>query len=402
MADRSRFSSPALIALRRGGQRFFAWWLGELAAMVPAKVRRWWRGTSGIALLSLDGARAIFSRPTDKGLEETFSVEVGEHGLSLPPAAVRQRLAKVAGQGYRLLFALPASQVLERTLTLPAALAENLRQTLSFELDRYTPFRPEQAYFDFRLSEPSPGASGAGSLRVELAVVPKAVVEQHLARVAALGLDVGGVVLPEDFRNPHSRYRNFLPAASIPYVPSARFKQRIAFGMLAVVLLLALLAIPIWQKRTAAIDLLAPVAQAKAAAQEADVLRDKLGKLVEEHDLLPNKKWDSHSATRALEELTKLLPDDTFVMQLDFDGKTVQVLGETASSSGMVETIEGSPLFKDVAFKSPLTKIQGSPFDRFQIGAALDGAIRPKPEPAKGESASSPVVPVAAQRQGTP
>ena len=118
--------------------------------------------------------------------------------------------------------------------------------------------------------------------------------------------------------------------------------------------------------------------------------------------MLPNKKWDSHSATRTLEELTKLLPDDTFVMQLDFDGKTVQVLGETASSSSMVETIEGSPLFKDVAFKSPLTKIQGSPFDRFQIGAALDGAIRPKPEPAKGESASPPAVPVATQKPGTP
>ena len=399
MVDRSRFSSPALIALRRGGQRFFAWWLGELATVVPAKVRRWWRGTSGIALLSLDGARAVFSRPTDKGLEETFSVEMGDHGLSLPAAAIRQRLAKVVGQGYRLLFALPASQALERTLTLPAALAENLRQTLSFELDRYTPFRPEQAYFDYRLGEPS---SGAGTLRVELAVVPKAVVEQHLARVAALGLEVGGVVLPEDFKNPHSRYRNFLPAASIPYVPSARFRQRLAFGMLAVVLLVAVLAVPIWQKRTAAIDLLAPVAQAKAAAQEADALRDKLAKLVDEHDLLPNKKWDSHSATRTLEELTKLLPDDTFVMQFDFDGKTVQVLGETASSSSMVETIEGSPLFKDVAFKSPLTKIQGSPFDRFQIGAALDGAIRPKPEPAKGESASPPAVPVATQKQGTP
>ena len=399
MVDRSRFSSPALIALRRGGQRFFAWWLGELATVVPAKVRRWWRGTSGIALLSLDGARAVFSRPTDKGLEETFSVEMGDHGLSLPAAAIRQRLAKVVGQGYRLLFALPASQALERTLTLPAALAENLRQTLSFELDRYTPFRPEQAYFDYRLGEPS---SGAGTLRVELAVVPKAVVEQHLARVAALGLEVGGVVLPEDFKNPHSRYRNFLPAASIPYVPSARFRQRLAFGMLAVVLLVAVLAVPIWQKRTAAIDLLAPVAQAKAAAQEADALRDKLAKLVDEHDLLPNKKWDSHSATRTLEELTKLLPDDTFVMQLDFDGKTVQVLGETASSSSMVETIEGSPLFKDVAFKSPLTKIQGSPFDRFQIGAALDGAIRPKPEPVTAESASPPAMPVATQKPGTP
>lgn len=399
MVDRTKPSLPALIALRRGGERFFAWWLRELAALVPSRMRRWWRGTSGIALLSLDGARAVFSRPTDKGIEEVFSVELGDKGLSLPVATIRQRVTALAGQGCRLLFVLPASQVLERTLSLPVALAENLRQTLSFELDRYTPFRPEHAYFDYRLGDSS---SGSGALRVELAVVPRTVVEQHLARVTALGLDVtgiGGVVLAEDFRNPRSRYRNFLPAASIPYVPSARLKQRVAFGVIGAVLLLTLLAVPIWQKRAAAIELLAPVAQAKAAAQEADVLRDRLAKLVEEHDFLPNKKWDSHSATRVLEELTRLLPDDTYAVQLDFDGKTVQVLGETAFSAHMVETIEGSPLFKDVAFKSPLTKIQGSPFDRFQIGAVLEGSARPAPEPAKGEPA---VAPSATQTRAAP
>jgi hypothetical protein len=90
-----------------------------------------------------------------------------------------------------------------------------------------------------------------------------------------------------------------------------------------------------------------------------------------------------------IEELTKLLPDDTFVMQFDFDGKTVQIIGETASSTGLVETIERSSLFKDVAFKSPLTKIQGSAFDRFHLGANIEASAPAIPAPS-GEGASKP------------
>ena len=65
-----------------------------------------------------------------------------------------------------------------------------------------------------------------------------------------------------------------------------------------------------------------------------------------------------------------------------FDGKTVQIQGDTASSTSLVETLEASPLFKDVGFKSQLTKLQGTPYDRFHISATLEAAPKPAPPPA--------------------
>ena len=65
-------------------------------------------------------------------------------------------------------------------------------------------------------------------------------------------------------------------------------------------------------------------------------------------------------------------PDTTFVIQLDFDGKTVQIQGETAASSELIELLDASPLFKDVGFKAQLTKIQGTTYDRFHITANLE------------------------------
>jgi len=54
-------------------------------------------------------------------------------------------------------------------------------------------------------------------------------------------------------------------------------------------------------------------------------------------------------------------------------------VGDTASSTSLVETLEASPLFKDVSFKSQLTKIPGTPNDRFHLSATLKAAAKPKP-----------------------
>lgn len=382
MASGTLIMLPTRVAFQRGWQRFFGWWRGELGALVPARIRFWWRGTARFVVMRLDGTRVVFSRPAQTGFEEVLSADISDDGSLSLASGVQQRLSKAAGRGYLLLLALPEHSVLQKTLRLPAAVAENLRQTLGFELDRYTPFRPEQAYFDYRVADHAAG----GHLLVELAVAPRQAVDQLLARTARLGLSVGGVVPAEDIKTSGHNYRNLLPAVSGPRRHPARLRQRIAYAAIAAALLAVFLVFPIWQKRAATIALLPTVDQAKAAAQEADALRDKLGKLVEAHDYLPGKKWDSPSTVKIVEELTKLLPDDTFLMQLDFDGKTIQILGETASSATMVESIEASPLFKDVTFRSPLTKIQGTSVDRFQIGAALEPTGRPEAKPAGTES----------------
>lgn len=372
----SRF--PTLVAFRRQGQQLLDWWLSELGALIPTAIRRWWLGTGDALLLSPHGANIRLARPTSTGIEEVL--------VAPPDSREWRRLGERSVAGRMVFLALPRDQVLRRTLVLPAALAENLRQSLAFELDRYTPFRPDQAYFDYRAGA-CPNAPA--SIQVDLLVASRKTVDEHVRQVSGIGIKLSGVVLSDDFSQPGSDFRNLLPPAEGARRPAGHLGLRLAFLALATLLTVTLLTIPVWQKRGAAIALLEPVAQAKQAAQEADARRSQLAKLAEQHDLLPNMKWNSPSVTAMIEELTKLLPDDTFVMQFDFDGKTVQIIGETASSTGLVETIERSSLFKDVAFKSPLTKIQGSAFDRFHLGANIEASAPAIPAPS-GEGASKP------------
>lgn len=363
-------------AVMRALSRFFTWWYGELIPLVPVGLRQWWRESDRIVMLFFDGTRAVFERPVGTLREVIYTVELGTADPSLYRVEISERLLQVAGRNFRLLLCLPPEQVLQRTLTLPLAVEENLRQALTFELDRYTPFRPEQVYFDFRVVQRDVGQK---RLSVELAAVPKSAVDQGVARAAALGLAVDGAVLADELVQHAGDCRNFLPAAAKRRKPSARLWWRAGMAALSGVLLVVLLAIPLWQKRNASISLLDPLAQAKAGSRDTDALRDRLRKLVEEHNFLPNKKWESYSTLQVLEELSKLLPDDTFVMQFDFDGKTVQLQGDTGSSTSLLEILEVSPLFKDVGFKSQLTKLQGTPYDRFHIGATLEAAPKPAP-----------------------
>lgn len=372
----SRF--PTLAAFRRHSRRFLTWWLTELGALVPSSIRRWWQGFGDALLLSLDGTNIRLSEVTSSGAKGILITEGATGESPRLPLSAGSRFGDKLGTGRMIFLALSRDQVLERTLTFPAALAENLRQSLAFELDRYTPFRPEQAYFDYRASA-RPGLPA--SIQVDLLVAPRKMIDEQIRLLSESGIELSGVVLSEDFSRPGGDFRNLLPNTNGMRLPSGRSRLRLAFLALAIALTAAWLALPIWQKRGVAIALLDPVAKARLAAQETDARRNQLAKLAEDHDLLPNMKWSSPSVTSMIEELTKLLPDDTFVMQLDFDGKNVQIIGETASSTGLVETIERSSFFKDVAFKSPLTKIQGSSFDRFHLSANLEVPPQTKPIP---------------------
>jgi general secretion pathway protein L len=201
-----------------------------------------------------------------------------------------------------------------------------------------------------------------------------------------LGLPVAGA-LPAD-QAITDDFFNFLPAAAMAGRPRPGIWWRRGLAVAAILLLALLLAVPIWQKRATAIALLAPLEQAKAEARAADVLRDRLDQLIKDYSHLIDMKWAAPSSILVLEELSKRLPDDTFITQLDFDGKVVQIQGESASAASLVEQLENSPMFRDVGFKAQLTKIQGTQNDRFHIAAALEAEAQPKPIPGSGNTAA--------------
>lgn len=368
--------------------RFLNWWLHELSGLLPAGLRRWWNGTQGMVSVRFDGKNAFFAHEVDGQLAEIFSIDLATGNPDDHRREIHHSLLQVVKAGVPVVLMLPEDRVLRRTIRLPLAVEENLRQVIGFELDRFTPFKSEQAYYDFRVVDTD---STQKEIAIDLHVANRTFVDSLIQVAKDLGLRITSVApLEKVFASGSSL--NLLPDSLRNSEKPRRFHWwRILFFFTALFLLVGLLSIPIWKKRSAAIDLLLPLANEKAAAHETDGLRDKLNRLVEEHNRLLDRKWSAASTLIILEDLSRRLNDDTYVTEFTFDSKTIEIRGESASAANLIELLENSSVFKEVSFKSPLTKLSGTTIDRFHIGATLENDAKPKsPTPASNGNPSIP------------
>lgn len=375
MASVSRSETPPSFLTRfpfmRRMLRLMAWWHGEIASLSRELFQGRKAAAEDVLLLTLDGSRGILERLTPQGREELLHIEPATDTATVPPE-MRQK-AQEAAAGCRVLVKVPEKQVVWRRLTLPAPLEENLRQSLIYELDRYTPFQPEQAYFDFKVLTRDPAQ---GEMTIELAAVHKSLIARAMGLGSLLGLNPVGATLIDD-SNGNPIQLDFLPSPVKQGGDAARLSWRNGLPWLAVTLFTGWLLVPVWQKHVFADALRNALTDAATAAEEVENLQNRVEEAARGYNLMMNLKWSRPTVLEVLEELSQRLPDDTFVIQLDFDGKSIQVQGESASASTLVEKLEDSPLFKDVGFRAQLIKIPGTARDRFHISATLETLRRP-------------------------
>ncbi len=347
--------------------RFLRWWGGELRACLPERWRR---------LLAVEHAQLMLDS-SDGELRVARTVpEEGSREIVRLPLAERDALAGALEQALdddtrnlRRILLLPAAMVLRRPIQLPVAALDNLRTVLGFELDRQTPFKPEQVVYDSRVLRHEPGAK---QVTVELALIPRERLQHALAELGGVAATLGGV----DVRGPdgHGLGYNFLP-------PEQRRSQQntrlwIHAGLIAATVLFLLMAMSqLLDNRAAAVEALSAESeeqhdQARAAAR----LRDNLEEAALAANFLAIEKARQPSMVLLLDELTRLLPDDTYLERLNFSRGELSLNGQSGQAAKLVEILQGSQLLRDVALSGPIQPDARTQKDRFNITAGYGPA----------------------------
>jgi len=71
---------------------------------------------------------------------------------------------------------------------------------------------------------------------------------------------------------------------------------------------------------------------------------------------------------RIWEELTRVLPDDVWVTDMAIDSDTLNIAGFAAqSAASLISSLDGSALFSEPSFTSPVVRIPGQNGERFEI-----------------------------------
>ena len=347
--------------IRRSIAAFFAWWLGELAGLTPRRLRpasgRRRRGVvlalgageSAVAELGVEGERTLGSVAHD----------APDHDQRLR-ALLRQSKRRARGVTLRLAGELG----LRKTLDLPLAARDDLDQLLRFEMDRLTPFRADEVYFAQRVL-----ASDAADRRiaVELQVVPKRVVEQALATAQRLGLSPARVELAAD--DGGTEPLNLLRQEQAGGARESRVTR--ALVLLALILAVIAVAIPLRRQQARLDELETRVAAARAEAEESLELRAQLDQLTRSTRFLIAEKTDRPMVAEVLAELTRLVPDQAHIVQLDLRDGSVQLHGYAATASDLIGLLDQSELFRTPQFRSPVTQDPRSGTERFHLSVEL-------------------------------
>lgn len=372
------------MARRSGLAGFWAWWMRELDAQMPEQARTALARRRMRPVLVFAGDHATLWRPA---FEASGISMRNAATIALAGDAAAEGRAALAAPGQResaprVVVSLAPQDVLRKKVVLPAAVEENLAQALAYDLDRHTPFKPDELYFDAVVADRDPARN---TITVDLAAARRSAVAPALRHVAAWGGEVVAVV-PEPPATAALSRLNLLPPESRTTRALWRRWQFWVPVILLAALTVAAIAIPLWQKRQYAIELAQQADQARARAAVSETLRAELNARVADYNYALERKYAFPGAPAVVDTVSKVLPDDTWLTQLELKsmakGKEVQrellLRGEAANAGKLVQLFEESPMFAQAAQRGPTTKIQPGPGEIFDLGMQL----RQRPPPA--------------------
>ena len=162
---------------------FFSWWLGELEAMWRPLRRAFSRGPDTLSL-STSGQQWIFRLHKGSRVQELGRLDCqSQANVGRKTVGTIMKRANLRHADLTLLLA--QDRTLRKRLDMPLIAEPDLRQALYFEIDRQTPFRPDDVYFDYRVLVRRPETK---RVMVELTAVPRATVDKILGQVHDWGL----------------------------------------------------------------------------------------------------------------------------------------------------------------------------------------------------------------------
>jgi general secretion pathway protein L len=353
-----------------GAGGFFRWWKQALLSWLPLR----WRVLFGLA-----SNRLLFSQVGDQLRLQVQDAE-GVHEIAwLPLPLATAELDAVLGNRTGKLprwLLLPAASALQRRLLLPAAAAERLRDVVGFEVDRQTPFTADSVRFDARVLE----RRADGQLDTELIAVPRVRFDAALAGLGGLAGSLAGVDASDASGRPLGV--NLLPA---DIRRGSRDAMRTWNWALAAIALLGV-AIAFWQvldnRRDAAEAFTRQIEARATQARAVATQRQQLVDIVEGAAFLDRARAARPTTVEILDELSRRLPDSTYLEKVGIEGDRLLLIGLSPEASALVGRMEGSRLWRAPALSGALQPDPRTRLDRFSLTADL--ATAPKPAASTG------------------
>lgn len=347
---------------------FWHWWMSELKALLPASFRSLLEHNGERLVIEFDQREVCVTLYT-KGHKKLLgcSPAAADMTVASPPPA----LTGIPGDDtHDIVICLPRQQTLQTIISLPVEAADNLREVLGYEIDRQTPFKSDQVYFDYEITERQ---AGSRRMQIRLTVVPRKILDSAVNTVRDWGLQPVIVSTGEYGQAaaalPGMSTLNLLPPerrskASGPWTLLNRLLAVSALG-----LGIAAITLPVTRQTAEIRELEIQVKAGKTEAEATQGLRTELDRLVPESRFILERKQQTPVTVEVVNELSLILPDDTWIQRFQLSGSKTTIQGESSTASALIRLLENSPMFRNATFITAVARNPQSGKERFQITA---------------------------------
>jgi len=277
-------------------------------------------------------------------------------------------------KGARVEIILQPGKFLFRPLELPARASEFIEGVVRAQIDRLTPWPVRDAAFGWT----NPVAIASDRIALTIAATARSLVEPYVSAMKAQGAASIAVFAAAEMSGADAH-----PIKILEQSAGGALDIRLIRRMLSVVIVGAILIAAIATTGAVVVgeyfdgqrdELSQRAAELKSALR---IGRSSADGASATQRALERRKHDVPSSTIALEALSKILPDDTYVSEFRIDGNKLQITGVSRNAPLLIRLIEQSPHFTRATFFAPTTRVQADTGDQFHIEADVRTKFMP-------------------------
>lgn len=257
----------------------------------------------------------------------------------------------------------PRGALLEKQLPLPLAAARGLRRVVGYEMNRITPFEPDDVLWTCAVVRQD---RAAGRLMVRLSLVPRAGLAKLLEALQQVGLSPTAL----EATPAHGPPRLILLQQDADRLARRR-RVTVAMAGACGTLAVVAAALPFGLQALALNEVADRIAAVQPQVTEAQALRTRLATASASQDAIENESRRLGNTLEVLATVTQLLPDDTVLNDLSLRQRRLTITGQSGAAPKLISVLAADTMFRNPGFAAPVTRNVAAGRDVFSISAGV-------------------------------
>ena len=285
-------------------------------------------------------------------------------------ASVSAKLAEIL-RGAQVELVLRPNHFMFRLLELPRRASDFLEGIIRAQIDRLTPWSAADAAFGWYPST----ETANDRMAVTIAATARTLIAPFISAIAGLGADT--IVVSAALQQPR-------PDIAAIKICEQKTGQAAGQRRIRRILIRLLAAAGVFSAVSAAAsaviggvieaqrdDLTRRIAERRAAIQPGHDATSEAALDLQRH------KHETPSSVIAIEALSRVLPDDTYLTELRILGDKLQIVGVTRDAPALIRLIEQTSHFSRATFFAPTTRSPSESGEHFSIEAHIEPVYTP-------------------------